>query len=175
MEAIDIENLLKSTYVGKPYDSYHGNVGNTVLNYLASNGFDRSKMTYEKSKNYSGTLYIAVYAPYNAGGNVSFITIETKKKKGNTHHAWYGSYCDWEYKDFLVTTYDNETVEDSCKKAVGIIQTRLNINKSREDKAQELFDFLKAKGYNKYDAIELVRFASDRRYTLSDNVYDEKK
>lgn len=169
MKAIDIENLLKTELVGKSYDSYGYTVGNKVIEYLANNGFDRSKLMYDKGK--GNTIYIAISAPRDLGGPYSFITIEVKKAQG-AYHRW--GY-DWNYKDFLVTTYNHDTVEESCKDAVAAINARKKRLDDKLSMAQNIFQMLKDAGYSEWDAEELVKTAADNRYTLASAVYRPDK
>lgn len=171
MKAIDIENLLKAELVGKNYDPYGWEVGNAVRNYLANNGFDGSKLTYERDRRGS-TIYIAVNAPRNLGGPCKFITIEVKKAKGKTH-CW---GCDWSYKDFLVSTYQYTTVEEACEAAVDLIYNNKEKRDDKLSKAQDIFKILKDAGYSESTATELVRLASENGYSLARAVYrpDEK-
>lgn len=171
MKAIDIENLLKAELVGKNYDPYGYEVGNTVRKYLANNGFDGTKLTYDRDRRGS-TVYIAVNAPRDLGGPCKFITIEVKKAKGKTH-CW---GCDWSYKDFLVSTYNYTTVEEACEAAVALIHNNKKKQDDKLSKAQSIFQMLKDAGYSEYEAEDLVKLAAENKWTLSRAVYrpDEK-
>ena len=98
----------------------------------------------------------------------SFMRVDTRRKKGQTHNSWWGSSADYTYKDFDV-------------KFLGCC---LNMQKFREDiDAQEaqkemdkLGDTLKAKDLYEYamrefalskeEARKLIAFASKEYYTI---------
>ena len=166
MKAIEIENFLKSELVGKEYSPYGYEIASKVMDYLAKNGFDRSKLTYNRN-NSGSNIKIYINVPSDLGANGLFLSIETKKKRGDCHRWGY----DWKYHDFLVTTFGYETVDEAYESAINYIEERKRVRETRLNKAKHIFELLKEEGFSECEAIDLVEAAKNSKYDLARQVY----
>lgn len=160
MNLQQFEGLVRDNAVGKEFSAYGGAAWSAVSK--AVDAFGAKGVVYIDQDNQD--IYLKV-----AGYQIGKVTI--RKQKGDKHHNWYGSYCDWTIRDVEATFYGEPDLQAAIDKALDAKKAAEAAEAAKNAKALKLWQYLKDAGYNETEADEVLRAAYANRYEFGRKVF----
>lgn len=168
------QELLKQ-FEGKPVDSYCScggvspwDIEHAIKALLKSLGYNTNKV-------FMHTARLNVSVQY---GSESFVYIECKRKKGDTHYTRFGrSYTDYTYKDFVITLYHGNDLEAAYLGARQMVEDKEQKKSDDKALAYEVYKFLRDTfpNHDSNKFYKLINILKDNEYEFSKKYYEEEK
>ena len=120
------------------------------------NGYTETDFSSSQDKSY---IYLK-YKGYCLG------YVKFKKKKIDTHHAWYGSYCDWAYASFIIFRNASDTAEQIMNFDQEIMakeDAKALLNKRGKEL---LLEVMARYNIDKHKAVDILSAAVRAQYSL---------
>ena len=175
MNKQELVALFNEKFKGKKYPSWPdpelARAVNTAMGLSQANSYENAFSG--SHDNYAHTTFYLEFRGYRVA------RINAHKKKGMLHGRWYGTYCDWTFKEFSeedVEIFNGNTLEEAKDFA---LQCSNRAKQHKDDKlrmAREAMDLL-ATRYNLDDSgvVDLCMFIKDNSYALRAMAPDAKK